>query len=114
MVSACEYKDLETQCYHGKFIMSSCCTGSSFIQLDSKFPIGKTMKESGKEYQNVIQVPGYLNDGDIYLKLRPFNPDKDYGLFPIHCYCLIAVGLDVPVFVATAYSYTGCPEIVSN
>jgi hypothetical protein len=114
VASSCEYNSLKTMCYHGKFIMSSCCTGSSFIQLNSKFPIGKTLKYDDHEYTNVIQVPGYLNAGDVYLNLRPFNQEKDSGLFPIHCYCFIAVGVDVPMFVATSFSYSGCPEASTN
>jgi len=90
--------------------MTSCCTGSTFISLDSSTPIGKNTKLNGGDYSNVIQVPGYLESKDIYLNLRDFNPDKDSNLFPIHCYCLITVGMDVPVFVATAVSYSSCPK----
>src|SRR5437879_11828091 len=95
IVISCEYKDISPPCYHGKVIMSSCCTGSTFISMDSSTPIGKDTKLNGQDYSNVIQVPGYLSnsDGSIYMNLRKFNPDKDYHLFPIHCYCLVAVGM---------------------
>ena len=107
--TGCEYNNI-SNCYHGKVIMTSCCTGSTFISLDSSTPIGKNTKLNGGDYSNVIQVPGYLESKDIYLNLRDFNPDKDSNLFPIHCYCLITVGMDVPVFVATAVSYSSCPK----
>ena len=110
-IGACENNNLAI-CYHGKVIMSSCCTGSTFVNIESSIPIGKNTNLNGQEYSNVIQVPGYLNNGDVYLNLRKFDPDKDsYDIFPIHCYCLIAVGMDVPVFVATAFSTNSCPEI---
>ena len=108
-IFGCEYNNVAT-CYHGKVIMTSCCTGSTFISIDSSTPIGKNTKLNGQDYSNVIQVPGYLNDGDVYMNLRKFDPDKDSNLFPIHCYCLIAIGMDVPVFVATAVSYSSCPR----
>jgi hypothetical protein len=110
LASGCEYNNLEIACYKGHVIMSSCCTGSSFIDIGSKIPIGKTTSINGKNYSNVIQVPGYLNDGEIYLKLRKFDSSRDQNLFPpIYCYCLIAIGLDVPIYVATSYSYVSCP-----
>jgi hypothetical protein len=105
---SCKYNNL-ANCYHGKVIMGSCCTGSSFISLDSSIPIGKSTSLNGQDYMNVIQVPGYLTKGEVYLNLRDFNPDKDFKLFPINCYCLVAVGMDVPVFVATGVSYSSCP-----
>ena len=108
-IFSCEYNNV-ANCYHGKVIMTSCCTGSTFISLDSSAPIGKNTKLNGQNYSNVIQVPGYLNDGDVYMNLRKYNPDKDANLFPIHCYCLIVIGMDVPVFVATAISYSSCPK----
>ncbi|HCW06689.1 MAG TPA: hypothetical protein DGG95_04905 [Cytophagales bacterium] len=106
----CDYKDIQPKCYHGTVIMSSCCTGSTFISLDSSIPIGKQMKWGEKEYANVIQVPNYLNvTGDIYLTLRPFDRDKDQSLFPpIQCYCFVVVGMDVPIYVATSYSSQPC------
>jgi hypothetical protein len=117
-IIGCEYKNLEPNkgnCYHGSVIMSSCCTGSTFISLDSTFPIGKLMTWGGNEYQNVIQVPNYLNvSGDIYLTLRDFNPDKDQSLYPpIQCYCFVVVGMDVPVYVATSYSSHPCDNAIN-
>jgi hypothetical protein len=105
--TGCEYNNL-ANCYHGTIIASNCCSGSTFINLDSSTPIGKNTKFNGKDYPNVIQVPGYLNKGDVYLNLREFDRGKDSNLFPIHCYCLVAVGIDVPVFVALAVSYSTC------
>jgi hypothetical protein len=91
--------------------MSSCCSGSTFISLDSSTPIGKNTKLNGQNYSNVIQVPGYLNQSDVYMNLRDFDSDKDFHLFPpVHCYCLITVGMDVPLFVATAVSSSSCPK----
>ncbi|MGC4023506.1 MAG: hypothetical protein QM734_16930 [Cyclobacteriaceae bacterium] len=102
------------KCYQGTIIMSSCCTGSTFINLNTSWPLGVKTKINGTEYQNVIQVPGYLdkeNTNTIYLSLRPFDRDHDQNLYPpIQCYCLMAIGLDVPVFVATAHSYTSCQQ----
>jgi len=106
----CEYDNI-AKCYHGKVIMTSCCTGSTFISLDLSTPIGKNTKLNGQDYSNVIQVPGYLNQGDVYLSLREFDSSKDSGLFPpIRCLCLIVVGMDVPVFAVTALSYSSCPR----
>ena|SRR5258705_12869422 len=108
-VTQCEYNNVSI-CYHGKVIMSSCCTGSTFININSRFVVGKKTTLNGQDYPNVIQVPGYLNQGDVYMNLRIFNPDKDFNLFPpIRCLCLIVVVEDVPVFVATAISYASCP-----
>jgi len=106
--TGCEYNNL-ANCYQGTVITSNCCTGSTFISLNSSAPIGKTTKFYGKDYPNVIQVPGYLNEGNVFMNLREFDRDKDSNLFPIHCYCLVAVGIDVPVFVALAVSYSSCP-----
>ena len=113
-VLSCQNNDSGTLCYHGKVIMSSCCTGSTFISIKGPFRIGKDTNLNGQEYSNVIQVPDYLANGDVYLNLRKFDPDKDASLFPIHCYCLIAVGMDVPVYVATAVSTTSCPDTGSH
>lgn len=110
-VSACEYKDMPIQCLQGKVIMSSCCTGSTFIDLDSSVPIGKPTQINGTNYRNVIQVPGSINNGNVYLSLRQFDPKNDQSLFPIHCMCFIAIGTEVPVWVATNYSYTSCNEL---
>ena len=111
LASGCAYNDVKPGCYHGKVILSSCCTGSTFINLESIWPVGKATELNGQEYPNVIQVPGYLNNGDVYLNLRKFDPDKDNNLFPNpHCYCLITIGMDVPIMVATALSYTSCPS----
>ena len=110
----CENKDISPPCYYGKIIMSSCCTGSTFISIKSPLPIGKNTILNGKEYSNVIQVPDYLTGTDIYLTLRKYDPDKDSSLFPIHCMCFIAVGADVPVYVATATSTTSCPDGASH
>ncbi|MBI1769396.1 MAG: hypothetical protein HY015_05300 [Bacteroidetes bacterium] len=90
--------------------MYSCCTGSTFISIESPMLIGKNVTLNGQGYSNVIQIPDYQKSGEIYLNLRKYDPDKDYGLFPIHCYCLIAVGAEVSVFVATAVSYSSCPD----
>jgi hypothetical protein len=107
----CESNHHDTECVHGTVIMSSCCTGSSFINLETILQLGIKTTLNGKEYANVIQVPGYLTTGNIYLNLRQYDPTKDAGLFPpISCYCLIAVGADVPIFVATGHSYSSCPE----
>ena len=109
--ASCEYHDLGLKCYKGKIIMSTCCTGSTFINIESPWQIGIKTKLNGQEYGNVIQVPGYIKDIDIYMNLRTFNRDRDYNLFPpISCYCLIVEGMDVPLFVATAYSDASCPS----
>jgi hypothetical protein len=109
-VTGCEYNNV-SNCCHGRVIMTSCCTGSTFISLDSSAPIGKNTKLNGQDYSNVIQVPGYLSAGNIYLNLRKFDPDKDSNLFPpMRCYCLIAVGAEAPIFVTTAVSNTACPK----
>ena len=112
--TSCEYHNL-ANCYHGKVIITSCCSGSTFINLDSSTPIGKKNKLNGQDYSNVIQVPGFLNQSEVYLNLRGFDSDKDFNLFPpkqSYCLgdCLIAVGTDVPFFVATAVSYSSCPK----
>ena len=109
---SCENKDISPPCYqyHGKIIMTSCCTGSTFISIKSPQPIGKNTTLNGEDYLNVIQVPDYLTGTDIYLNLRKYDPDKDGSLFPIHCMCFIAVGMDVPIYVATAISTTSCTE----
>jgi hypothetical protein len=109
---SCEYNNT-SNCYHGKVIMTSCCSGSTFITLDLSTPMGINTKLNGQEYSNVIQVPGYLNQNQsvVYMNLRKYDPGKDSNLFaPIRCYCLIAVGTDVPLFVATALSYSSCPR----
>jgi len=109
LASGCEYNNLQN-CYHGKVIMTSCCSGSTFITLDSSTPIGINTKLNGQEYSNVIQVPCYLDQSVVYMNLRNYDPEKDSHLFaPIRCYCLIAVGTDVPVFVTVAVSYSSCP-----
>jgi len=107
---SCENKDIDSPCYqyHGKIIMTSCCTGSTFITITSPQQIGKNTNLNGQDYLNVIQVPDYLTGTDIYLNLRTYDPDKDGSLFPFHCMCFIAVGMDVPVFVATGISSTTC------
>ncbi|MBS1506541.1 MAG: hypothetical protein JSS79_07845 [Bacteroidetes bacterium] len=111
ITASCEYNNRGIECYHGTVIMSSCCTGSSFIDIDSTVPLGKKTTLNGKEYANVIQVPGYLSNGTIYINLRPYDPSKDQGLFPpIQCYCLVAIGMDVPIFVNTGFSYSSCPS----
>ena len=110
LTMSCEYNNT-SNCYHGKVIMTSCCTGSTFISLDSSTPIGKDTQFNGQEYSNVIQVPGYLSLKDEYLNLREFDREKDSHLFPpVLCYCLITVGADVPIFVATASSNSACPK----
>jgi len=112
-ITGCEYNNISPnqRCYLGKIILSSCCTGSTFIDLESAASIGKATELNGQQYANVIQVPGYLGSGDVYMNLREFNPDRDYNLFPNpHCYCPVAVGMDVPVMVATAVSHSSCPN----
>ena len=109
--SSCENKDIGTNCVRGKVIMSSCCTGTTFINLESWRQLGKKTVINGQSYNNVIQVPNYYNSGDIYLDLRSYVASKDSELFPsTRCYCLVAIGLDVPIYVATAFSYSGCPS----
>jgi hypothetical protein len=105
----CENKDI-SPCYQyqGKIIMTSCCTGSTFINIESSEHIGKTTTLNGQEYSNVIQVPDYMTGNNIYLNLRKFDSQKDDSLYPIHCMCFIAEFQDVPVFVATAISTTSC------
>jgi hypothetical protein len=89
--------------------MSSCCTGTTFINIDSSIPFGKKANLNGQEYPNVIQVPGYLNQTDVYIKLRPFDPNKDSHLFPpAPCYCLFAEGMNVPKYVVAISS--SCPQ----
>ena len=108
--SCCDRIDPETACYHGIVIMSSCCSGTSFIELDATTPIGKSTNLMGQDFKNVIQVPGYLNNGEIFLNLRAFRQDEDQSLFPSpHCYCLISEGMDVPMWVQTAFSASSCP-----
>jgi len=111
LASGCEYKDVGPDCYHGKVIFSSCCSGTTLVSLESALPIGRAIQVNGQEYPNTIQLPGYLNAGDVYLNLRQFDPDKDNNLFPNpRCYCLIPVDWDVPLMVATALSHTSCPS----
>jgi hypothetical protein len=105
----CEYNNI-SNCYHGKVIVTNCCSGTTFIGLDSSTPIGKSTKLNGQDYSNVIQVPGYLSAGEIYIHLRTFDPAKDSNLFPIQCFCLIAVGIEAPVFVAIGISHSSCPR----
>ena len=108
-ISSCDFGD-GRKCYHGSVIMSSCCTGTSFIELDTKTPLGKPASLNGQQYRNVIQVPGYLDEGEIYLNLRRFDPDNDQSLYPTPiCYCLVAEGMNVPLWVETAYSESACP-----
>jgi hypothetical protein len=115
LLISCEYRDTGIKCYHGKVILSSCCSGSTFINLDTTLPLGKKTAINGQDYDNMIQLPGdYLANEDIYMNLRTFDPNKDYALFPPHCYCLIAIGSDVPLFVATAFSYSSCPPGASR
>ncbi|HEX5168111.1 MAG TPA: hypothetical protein VFW11_02985 [Cyclobacteriaceae bacterium] len=90
--------------------MSSCCSGTSFIELDAFPHIGKATQLMGQDLKNVIQVSGYLDEGEIYLNLRPFDQEEDRSLIPSpHCYCLITVEMDVPMWVATAFSPSACP-----
>jgi hypothetical protein len=110
---SCEHHDLSTSCYHGKVIMSSCCSGSTFISIETPIRIGKDTKLIGQNYSNVIQVPGYLTGPNIYLNLRKYDSQKDVSLFLVHCYCLISEVMDVPIFVATSFSTTECPNQAS-
>jgi len=73
--TSCEYHNL-ANCYHGKVIITSCCSGSTFINLDSSTPIGKKNKLNGQDYSNVIQVPGFLNQGEVYMNLRDLIQTK--------------------------------------
>jgi hypothetical protein len=109
VVGACSYDNIRVSCYHGKVIGTSCCTGTSFIALDAITPIGKPMVWGGVQYQNVVQVPGFLNSGNVYLDLRAFE-QSDGNLLSIYCYCLVAEGQNVPLWVATRYSYTACGD----
>lgn len=110
---ACEYKDTNP-CYRGRVVWSSCCTGSTFISIQSFAAIGKDITINGQSYSNVIQLPGYITGPDVYLNLRKYDPQKDISLFPIHCYCLIAAGMEAPLYVATAVSTTSCPNQTSQ
>jgi hypothetical protein len=90
--------------------MSSCCSGTSFIELDASFPIGKATNLNGQDLKNVIQVPGYLDEGEIYMNLRAFNQNRDQSLFPLPpCGCPIFENMDVPMWVQTGYSTSACP-----
>lgn len=109
LVSSCDRDKNSLKCYHGTVIMSSCCSGSTFIELDLSTPIGKATTLNGKDYKNVIQVPGFLSGTEVYLNLREFiQPDDDSLFAPIRCYCLISEGMDVPIWVQTDYSNTSC------
>jgi len=100
---------LGSTCFHGKVILSSCCTGSTFIALDGSQSIGRPMKYNDTLRFNVIQIPGYHPLGDAYLIVRPYNAATDQNLFPpIECYCLVAIGLNAPIYVPVTYSQTAC------
>lgn len=109
LFSSCHSDKDSLKCYHGTIIMTSCCSGSTFIELDLSTPIGKATNLNGKDYKNVIQVPGYLSGSEVYLNLREFVQPEDNLLFPPqYCYCLIVEGMDVPIWVQTDYSNTSC------
>ena len=108
--SSCDHETNSFKCFHGYVIMSSCCSGTTFIELDGITPIGKATTLNGQDYKNVIQVPGYLTGGEIYLNLREYNEKGDESTIPQpHCYCLISVGMNVPMWVQTNYSNSACP-----
>lgn len=108
-ISCCDSIDTEIKCYHGSVIMFSCCSGTSFIELDASTPIGKATTLNGQDFKNVIQVPGYLDEGEIYMNLRAFNQNDDQSLFPFPpCGCPISIEMDVPMWVQTGYSTSVC------
>ena len=77
IIFGCDCEHSDSTCYHGTVIMSSCCTGTTFIELDAATPIGKSTQLMGQEFKNVIQVPGYLDEGEIFLNLRAFRTEEE-------------------------------------
>ncbi|MBS1682505.1 MAG: hypothetical protein JST48_12400 [Bacteroidetes bacterium] len=116
---SCKYDDISPYsiCLKGEIVLSTCCTGTTFINLETSIQLGKKITWANHEYQNMIQVPGYLGNPtintigkEVYLNLRAIDMKHDQNLFPTEiCFCLIPIALDVPVYVAVNYSYGSCP-----
>jgi hypothetical protein len=109
LLALTECSDSGSGCVTGEVIGSSCCTGTSFVSLHAPFP-GKPATFNSKTYENGIQILGTFQPGTVYLKLRPFNEQRD--TIGAICYCLVAESwADTPLFVAESVSTEACTEV---
>lgn len=105
--ASCDRDD--DNCVRGNTLSYSCCTGTTFIDLNSSVPLGGTVVKDGVTLENVIQVVGEFSGDDICLNLRPFDPEKDANLIGAVCYCLVAHEWDsLPKYVITPAHDPAC------
>ena len=87
-----------------------CCEGS-LIQIKNRPELGDELVYKDVTYENVVQSPGLLPDGEIYFTYREYDMQNDSLLFLDEQIHNGLFGLyDVPIIVITDFSQTNCPE----
>lgn len=93
-------------CKTGRAIMYSCCTGTTFVEMNTSEALGKDIQLGDTTYHNAIQIVGRF-EGNINVQLRAFNSDID-SLGAI-CYCLMAEPwVSLPMYVVESGSTADC------
>lgn len=108
LAASCSCDPQNQTCLKGKTIVSSCCTGTTVIELTGGEQLGDTITLDGVQYFNAIQVSGeFSKDEQVFFKMRAYDPDKD--TLPVECECFAAepwVGL--PTFIVTDWVDESC------
>lgn len=111
LAASCSCDPPNQTCLKGKSVVSSCCTGTTVIELTGGVQLGDTISINGVQYYNAIQVNGKIaDDEEIFFKIRTYDPDKD--TLPIECNCVAAefwVGL--PTYMITEWYDESCRKL---
>ena len=101
----------ELPCVTGDVLGNLECCEGSLIQIKNSPELGGELVYKDVTYENVIQSPGLLPDGEIYFNYREYDMQNDSLLFLDEQIHNGLFGLyDVPIIVITDFSQTNCPE----
>lgn len=113
---SCEDSDVTPECVLGTVIGYEYCSNAVLIQVSSNSIIGgKITYYDDTEFENIIRAPAELGEyalGTIYFTYRPYDKEKDAGLFkPRDTPCnMYNWPFDIPTIVITDDSTSNCPN----
>jgi hypothetical protein len=104
---SCDDSD-DIRCIAGEVIFYDGCQGVSVIEVDGHWNIGDSLETYQKRLVNAIQVPGKLDLGRGFFRIRDFRSGDEKPADPAFLCLAIYIPYDVPAYTVIARSDLGC------